>query len=132
LETYLNQQVLKRERSWGFSLGIVKWINVGGKDTDSLAVVTRRNIDGRVQESYLGTRGYEGRWVGESFTWSADLRADMRGYSQLASPVLHEFDLGLHLAFVSRQKKLSAGEIDTCLDFASVWGIIGEPDRDDF
>lgn len=131
LETYLNQQTLKRERSWGFTLGIGKWIDIGGKDTDNLAVVRRRNIEGHVQESFLGTRAYQGRWIGETFTWSADFRAEMRGYSRTTTPSLPEFDLGLHLAYVSAQKKLSADEIDEYLDFASVWRIVLAPDLDE-
>jgi hypothetical protein len=131
LETYLNQQTMKRERSWGFTLGIGPWVTLGGKDTDSLLVIKRRNVEGRVQESYLGARGYEGRWIGETFKWSADFKADMRGYSQATVAVLPEFDLGLHLAFASRRRKLSAGDIDDYLDFASLWQIVGDADRDE-
>jgi hypothetical protein len=131
LETYLNQQTLKREHSWGFTLGIGKWIDIGGKDTDSLTVVRRRNIEGHLQESFLGTRAYQGRWIGETLNWSADFRADMRGFSRATTPSLAEFDLGLHLAYVSAQKKLSADEIEDYLDFASVWGIVPATDLDE-
>jgi hypothetical protein len=126
LEHYLNQSTLTRTRSWGFTLGIGKWVTVGGKDTDTLKVVTRRNLEGRAQESYLGTRSYQGRWQGDKFEWSADFRADMRAYSQNAMPTLPEFDLGLHLALAGSHGKLSSTDIDEYLDFAACWGIVGD------
>ena len=126
LEMYLNQSTLTRSKSWGFTLGIGKWVDVGGTDTDKLTVVKRRNLEGRVQESYLGTRGYEGRWQGDVFHWAADFRADMRAYAQNAMPTLPEFDLGLHLALAASHGRLSADDIDEHLDFAACWGIVGD------
>lgn len=124
LERYLNQSTLTRTKSWGFTLGIGKWVDVGGKDTDKLTVVKRRNLEGRVQESYLGTRGYEGRWQGDLFHWAADFRADMRAYAQNATPTLPEFDLGLHLAIAASHGKFGGDDIDEYLDFAACWGIV--------
>jgi hypothetical protein len=128
LEQYLNQSALIRRKSWGFTLGIGKWVDVGGTDTDKLTVVKRRNLEGRIQESYLGTRGYEARWQGDLFHWAADFRADLRAYAQAAMPTLPEFDLGLHLALAASHAKLSSDDIDEYLDFAACWGIVAEPE----
>jgi hypothetical protein len=129
LETYLNQTTLTRTASWGFTLGIGKWVSVQGTDSNRLRVVTRRNLEGRVQESYLGTRSYAATWQGDTWRWFGDFRADMRAYSQTAIPSLHEFDLGLHLAFAA-SGRLAADDIDDYVDFAACWGIIGAGEID--
>ncbi len=126
VEQYLNQATLDRTKSWGFTLGIGKWVDAASVDSDKLIVVTRRSLDDRVQESYLGTRGYEAHWQGDKCQWAADFRADMRAYSQHATPTLPEFDLGLHLSLSASRSKLSLDDIDEYIDFAGCWGIIGD------
>jgi hypothetical protein len=126
VEHYLNQATLTRTKSWGFTLGIGKWVDAGSVDTDKLTVVTRRSLDDRVQEGYLGTRGYEAHWMGNKCQWAADFRADMRAYSQNATPTLPEFDLGLHLSLSASRGKLSLDDIDEYIDFAGCWSIVGD------
>jgi hypothetical protein len=126
VEQYLNQTTLDRTKSWGFTLGIGKWVDAASVDSDKLIVVTRRSVDDRVQESYLGTRGYEAHWQGDKCQWAADFRADMRGYSQSATPTLPEFDLGLHLSLSASREKLSLDDIDEYIDFAGCWGIVAD------
>ena len=65
-----------------FSLGIGKWVDVGGTDFRTVKKVERTNVEGALQRSYLGTRGYKGRWIGETYDWSVDLRADMKDYAK--------------------------------------------------
>ena len=131
VEQYLNQTTLDRTKSWGFTLGIGKWVDAASVDSDKLVVVTRRSLDDHVQESYLGTRGYEAHWQGDKCQWAADFRADMRAYSQSATPTVPEFDLGLHLALSASRDKLSPDDIDEYLDFAGCWGIIGDDEMAD-
>jgi hypothetical protein len=130
LENYLNQQTMTRTQSWGFTLGIGKWVSLAGKDTDKLTVVARRNLEGHIQESYLGTRSYQAKWQGDTLQWFGDFRADMRAYSRTASPSLPEFDLGIHLALTASVGKLSAGDIDEYIDFAACWGIVAADEID--
>jgi hypothetical protein len=130
LETYLNQKTLARERSWGFTLGIGKWVDVGGKDFRRVVKTERRNIQGRVQESYLGARGYTGKWVGETTSWNVDLQAGMKSFADGDVPLVSEFDFGLHLVWTADQKKLSAEECEQWLDAAVVWRVLSEADLD--
>jgi hypothetical protein len=124
LESYLNQKTLTRAASWGFTLGIGKWQTVGGKDFRTVTEVEREDIAGALQRSYLGTRGYEGRWVGETFTWSVDLRADMKGY---AKPVkVSSYSFGVHLAWSATQKSLSVDEIEQWIDVARLWQVVSD------
>lgn len=124
LESYLNQTTLTRTASWGFTLGIGKWQTVGGKDFRTVTEVEREDIAGALQRSYLGTRGYEGRWVGETFTWSVDLRADMKGY---AKPVkVSSYSFGVHLAWSATQKSLSVDELEQWIDVARLWQVVSD------
>ena len=131
LESYLNEKTLTREHSWGFTLGIGKWVDVGGTDFKRVAKTERRNIEGRLQESYLGARGYKGRWVGESMSWHVDLKADMKGFAAGERPLVGEFDFGLHLVWIATQKSLSADEGEQWLDGGVLWRVLAEADLED-
>ena len=105
LESYLNQSTLTTSAAWGFSLGIGKWLKVSGQDFRRVKKVSRFNADGAEQRSYLGLRGYTGKWVGETFEWTVDLRADMKVY---ASPVtINDYTFGLHLAWTADRRTRS-------------------------
>ena len=53
LETYLNESTVVRTRSFGFTLGIGKWVNIGGTDSSKKQWVVRRSLDGqRRQEAF--------------------------------------------------------------------------------
>ena len=130
LETYLNQKTLVRERSWGFTLGLGKWAEIGGKDFKRVSRTERRNIRGRLQDSYLGARGYTGQWIGERFAWTVDLRADMPAFAVHDIPLVTEYEFGIHLVWTANQKKLSANECEQWLDSAVVWGVLPEHDLD--
>ena len=130
LETYLNQKTLVRERSWGFTLGIGKWGEVGGKDFKRVSRIERRNIRGKLQDSYLGARGYTGQWIGERFGWTVDLKADMPAFAVHDTPLVTEYDFGIHLVWTANQKKLSADECEQWLDSAIIWGVVPEHDLD--
>ena len=124
LDSYLNQKTLTRAAAWGFSLGIGKWVDVGGQDFRKITKVERTNAEGALQRSYLGTRGYTGKWVGESFEWSVDLRADMKGY---AKPVkVNSYTFGLHVAWGASQKSLSQPELEQWLDVALLWKVLSD------
>jgi hypothetical protein len=129
LELYLNQKTLTRERSWGFTLGLGKWGRVGGKDFTKMSVVQRFDLKNRVQESYLGVRGYKGSWAGASIEWGVDLRADMKDYA--SEPKVSDYSLGLHLLWATDQKVLSASELEEWLDAAIIWGVVRDADIPD-
>jgi hypothetical protein len=122
LEAYLNQKSVLSEHSWGFTLGFGKWTSLGGRDYRKMHHVQRFAVDGGVQESYLGARGYRGSWVGETFEWSVDLRADMKTY--VREPLVNDFTFGVHLAWLAQQRSLSPQELDAWLDSAAIWRVL--------
>ena len=91
IESYLNEKSVKRSESWGFTLGLHKW-KISGSDNKSLASVERTSLEG-VQRSYIGSRGYEAKWIGRDWSWEVDFNADMPAFS--ASPRVSEFGFGV-------------------------------------
>jgi hypothetical protein len=125
LVQYLNEKEIERKASWGFTLGVGKWLKIGGTDTRDIKSVTRGNIDPKQrQESYLGFRGYKGSWVGETFEWGGDLKADMPGFSD--DPRASDFTYGIHLLWKQTHDRLSDDDVDIFLDAAVLWGVISQ------
>ena len=129
LEMYLNQKELTRSHSWGFTLGLGKWAKVGGRDFKKITTVRRTDLQGRVQESYLGARSYKGQWLGESFEWSVDVKADMKAYA--AEPLVSDYSFGMHIVWIAKQKSLSGAELEEWLDTAVIWKVLRERDLAD-
>jgi len=123
LELYLNQKEITRAHSWGFTLGLGKWASIGGKDFKKTSTVQRFDVQGRVQEAYLGARSYKGNWIGETFEWGVDLKADMKDYV-VGPPLVSDYSLGIHLLWTATQKDLSAAELEQWLDSALLWRVI--------
>jgi len=126
VETYLNEKEVTRTHSWGFTLGFGKWATLGGKDLKKVTTVRRTDIDGRVQDAYQGARSYEGTWIGETFRWGVDFKADMKEFAR--EPLVSDFGFGLHLYWLDDQKELSGVELERWLDSAVIWHVIREVD----
>ena len=122
LEMYLNQKELTRAHSWGFTLGLGKWAQVGGRNFKKITTVRRSDLQGRIQESYLGARSYKGQWLNESFEWSVDLKADMKAYA--FEPLVSDYSFGIHLVWIAKQNRLSGGELEEWLDTAIIWRVV--------
>jgi len=126
VETYLNEKEVSRSQVWGFTLGFGKWATLGGKDFKNVTTVRRTDIDGRVQDVYHGARSYAGTWIGETFKWGVDFKADMKEFAR--DPLVSDFSLGLHLYWLNDQKELSGMELEQWLDSALIWQVIREVD----
>ena len=122
LVRYLNEKRVERTESWGFTLGIGKWLSIGGTDTRTIVPVVRRNVSGERQESYLGLRGYQGNWIGQTFKWSADFNAEMSGFAR--DPLVPQFAFGIHLLWQQTISRLSEDDADVLLDAAVLWGVM--------
>ena len=126
VETYLNEKEVTRSHIWGFTLGFGKWATVGGKDFKKVTTVRRTDIEGRIQDAYQGARSYEGTWIGETFRWGVDFKADMKEFAR--EPLVSDFGFGLHLYWLDDQKELSGMELEQWLDSAVIWQVIRDVD----
>jgi hypothetical protein len=124
LERWLQRDIAKRERVWGFSLGLGPW-SVAGRDRRALERVREEDLAGRVRVSYLGLGAYQGRWGEETTEWQVDFRADMARFAAGPLPRVGDFDLGLHLAWRQAWRKLTAADLERLLDGALLWEAFG-------
>ncbi|MGB7925077.1 MAG: hypothetical protein WCF57_17685 [Pyrinomonadaceae bacterium] len=130
LKNYLNQKSLKRSKAWGFSLGIGPW-NLGGKDQKELTRTVQTNIEERQRVAYRGMRGYTGKWLSDTTSWTVDFKADMKEFSKDQTPTTCEFQYGLHFKWLWDQKNLEKKELLEFLDCAVVWRILNHDDVDE-
>jgi hypothetical protein len=129
LEHFLYQKTLKSQASWGFSLSIGKWLEIGSRDTKTLLTVDRLSATGKVQRSFVGTRAY--RETGDKIDrWAGDLSASMPKFSRDAVPAVSEFQTGVALSRFDAQSKLKADVLSAWLDLAVLWDVIGDADVD--
>jgi hypothetical protein len=126
LEQYLYQRTIKTEKSWGFSLSIGKWLQIGARDVKTVSRVSRRSIEGRRQDAYVGVRAY--KETGQKKPkWSVDFSAEMPSFSRSpASPLVSEFTYGLHIAWHEDKGKLDPKTLSRWLDLAVLWGACSE------
>ncbi len=129
LRSYLNRKTITTEKAWGFTLGIGKWVSIGGKDVVRRSWTERINERGTRQMAFLGTRAYKGSWVGEKRQWTLDVRADMPRFSRDAVALANEFDFGFNLAWYVDDAKLSRNDLSEWLDLAALWGVVSQADE---
>jgi hypothetical protein len=122
LDRYLHERSIERTHTWGFSLGIGKWMSIAGTDTRSIVPVTRYGIDGQRQESYLGLRSYDAKGAVEEISWSGEFNAQMKEFAR--EPLLAQFAFGIHLLWRQQPTRLSDADIDVFLDAAVIWGVM--------
>jgi hypothetical protein len=119
---YLNESTLTRRSSFGFTLGIGKWIDVKAKDERAFRQTTRTALDSFHLIVSRGTRRYEEKGVPQNdFEWVVDLKAEMKAFAQ--EPSTLDFDYGLHLLATLDRESLDASDLERMADFAGMWGV---------
>lgn len=122
LVRYLNEATLTRRSSFGFSLGIGKWIDVKTKDESVFRQTTRTSLDGFKLVVSRSTRKYEEKGVPQNdFEWIVDLKAEMNTFAQV--PTTLDFDYGLHLLATLDREALDESDLERMLDFAGMWDV---------
>jgi hypothetical protein len=119
---YLNESTLTRTASFGFSLGLGKWIEVEAEEKDTFRQSTRTSLDGLTLITCRGTRKYEERNIPQNdFTWVVDLKAQMKRFVERPSTL--DFDYGLHFLASIERGAISAGDLERMMDFAAMWDV---------
>lgn len=122
LVRYLNESTLTHRASFGFSLGIGKWVDLQTKDETVFRSTTRTSLDGSKLVVSRGTRKYEEKGVPENdFEWVVDLKAEMKSFVPLPSTL--DFEYGLHLMATLDRDAVDQNDLERMLDFAAMWGI---------
>jgi hypothetical protein len=122
LVRYLNETTLTRRSSFGFSLGIGKWLNVKAQDQSAFSQTTRTSLDGFRLITSKGTRRYDEKNIPQNdFVWIIDLKAQMKEF--LSAPTTVDFDYGLQYAVILERGSISANDLARMLDFAAMWDV---------
>lgn len=145
LESFLDERVTTRQRAFGFTLRLGRWLRIGGSDQKLLVTVERFAPDGTAprgrllrQVSYVGIRAYHGEWQDRDWSWWAELKADMDGFSLHPVPRAAELECGVALGFhwgIADKEAEAPGPqgvplrepfLAALLDGAMLWGALPE------
>ena len=122
--TFLSVLIKKRERSWGFSLGLGKFV---AADSHKVGIeFTERKTEKGIQLSYKGQRRFEEKLGQEKRRWKVDFNAAMPLVSDFRNPFANQFLYSLYTNYEWDQPKLDKGVLIRFLDLCRVWNIINE------
>jgi len=120
LKRFLNEKSTTVTKAWGFTLGLNKW-KLFGQDRRQVTAVERVDrVAGTVSRSYVGSGGY----ARNKLSWTVDFAADMPGAR--VTPLVGDYQFGLHIAMVRDEQTFDADDLETALDFAALWSICPE------
>ncbi|MBL7854711.1 MAG: hypothetical protein JNL17_09935 [Cyclobacteriaceae bacterium] len=122
---FLREDVKKRQRSSGFSLGFGKWV-ASNRNKISMMQTTRTTEKG-VQVAYHGQRSYEDGVGSSKRQWLVDFNAEMPQVSnQPVTPLASEFNYSLNLQYEWTEKRLKPANLDSFLDLCRLWNVISD------
>jgi hypothetical protein len=106
-DRFLGKNTRRVEIGYGFSFGLNDFTFLKGWDTRSSRYITLRDLDGRVQVSFLGKRGYESSWIGQTESHAIEIDASMARF--IAPPARpRDFEVGYHVAFSWKNQAIGA------------------------
>ncbi|HEV2843982.1 MAG TPA: amidohydrolase family protein, partial [Thermoanaerobaculia bacterium] len=119
LVQYLRQREVVRRQAWGFTLG-----RLAGQDVQTTRFVEQLDLQGNAKRSFLGTRGYTGKWLrNEDWKWLVDLKAEMADFRKPAEITTRDFSYGLAL-MMEWDREVNQTSLSEVLDAAEVWGAL--------
>jgi predicted TIM-barrel fold metal-dependent hydrolase len=119
LVQYLRQREVVRRQAWGFTLG-----RLSGQDVQTTRFVEQLDLHGNAKRSFLGTRGYTGKWLrNEDWKWLVDLKADMADFQKPSAITTRSFSYGLAL-MMEWEREVNQTSLAEVLDAAAIWGAL--------
>ena len=124
LHRFLQQETVKRTKSWGVSLDIGDFLRVGGKARSYVRETMRRDrrLD-RKRFSFTALEGYAGEWGGETCEWKTTLTARSRDWTP-GAPGADALDYSLDFLVRYVKRRLSTRDAEGLVDLAVLWGIV--------
>ena len=125
LQRFLQQETVKRTKSWGVSLDLGDFLRMGGKARTYVRETMRRDrrLD-RSRFSFTALEGYAGRWGSETCDWKTTLSARSRAWTPGAAPTADALNYSLGFLFRYAKRRLSKGDVARLVDLAVLWGIV--------
>ena len=125
LHRFLQQETVKRRKSWGVSLDIGDFLRVGGEARSYVRETMRRDrrLD-RSRFSFTALDGYAGEWGGETCEWKTTLTARSRDWTPGDAPAADALDYSLGFLVRYVKRGLSTRDAEGLVDLAVLWGIV--------
>lgn len=125
LHRFLQQETVKRRKSWGVSLELGDFLRVGGKARSYVRETMRR--DRRLdlsRFSFTALEGYVGKWGGETCEWKTTLAAKSRDWTPGEAPAADALDYSLGFLVRYAKRRLSSRDAERLVDLAVLWGSV--------
>lgn len=130
VESYLNRKTTNTEYSWGFSIGIGKFVNLSSIDKTKIEVTETKNEQGQGQISCLGEQFYSSNWNGMKQFWGSVFTAQLPNFSQ--KPTFDAFNYGFSLAWKPENKKATDNDLAKIVDIAAIWKCLDDSSETTF
>lgn len=125
LDRFLQQETVKRRKSWGVSLDIGDFLRMGGKARSYVRETMRR--DRRLdlsRFSFTAIEAYVGKWGRETCEWKTTLTARSRDWTPGEAPAADALDYALGFLVRYGKRRLSSREAERLVDLAVLWGSV--------
>ncbi|MDW7693781.1 hypothetical protein R9C00_03405 [Flammeovirgaceae bacterium SG7u.111] len=124
IKRFLQEKSFKRTTGFGFDLKIgEKGLSFDHEINVELLERTNEKLQKYVVSK--SDKSFEGKLLGESFSWTANLHAETNGF--VSDLKIGDFDYSLQLGFEWKEdKKLEKGEIKKVSKRAALWGLVPE------
>ncbi|MYA34898.1 MAG: hypothetical protein F4164_02470 [Gemmatimonadales bacterium] len=125
LHRFLQQETVKRTKSWGVSLELGDFLRMGGKARSYVRETMRRDrrLD-RSRFSFTALDGYVGSWGGETCEWKTTLTAKSRDWTPREAPAADALDYSLGFLVRHEKPRLSSRDAGRLVDLAVLWGSV--------
>ncbi|MYC89213.1 MAG: hypothetical protein F4X22_13405 [Gemmatimonadales bacterium] len=125
LHRFLQQETVRRQKSWGVSLDVGDFLRVGGKARSYVRGTMRRDrrLD-RSRFSFTALDGYVGKWGGETCEWKTTLTAKSRDWTPGGAPGADALDYSLGFLVRYGKRRLSSRDAGRLVDLAVLWGSV--------
>lgn len=132
LNTYLNEQKLVVERSFGFGLKLFNMSILSSKDYSTEKRFIRTNLTQNKQVLIDNTAGYTWSLGKAQGSWMGELCGTMANFSKQVIPTADEFDFSLTLNMIEKDNKMSLNDFKSYLDTAVLWNVIKQDEVSGF
>ncbi|HEY5823004.1 MAG TPA: hypothetical protein VIT44_01480 [Cyclobacteriaceae bacterium] len=128
--SYLNQKVLKVDKSWGFGLKLMGKEFIKSRDFEIRTDTIRTDIKNRKQISQDRSKGYTWKLGKGKGKWLTEINATMKTFSATPEPFFSEVALSWYLNMVIEDNRVREKELREYLDMGVLWGSILQHDVD--
>ncbi|MEO7991396.1 MAG: hypothetical protein ABI663_17725 [Chryseolinea sp.] len=126
--SYLNQVVLKIDKSWGFGLKLMGKEFLKSRDFETNVDTIRTDIKNHKQINQDRSVGYTWKLGKGKGKWLTEMNAAMKTFSASSDPLFSEVALNWYLNMVIEDNRVKERELREYLDMGVLWGSILQHD----